>query len=267
MADLTLDIINEKEVTVQLFKKRLINLNVRNREQHKEFLDAVIFSETTAESVNDVWRKLSDYWDFLNYTLLEHVIKKFGDRKLVAAMQAYKRRLEIFRRKTRLCDFAEHFKDISKGLLQKDLLMKFVVVKLDKDWQNCSLQDMENWKECLTHKLLLPSFITILRDISSGSVSITWAIPAMLTTFLVDKMETLDMTDFGKDHKILSLTFDGVEYLGAHVMEDPHTAASTHIYKDTGQCHLMLMPSVHAPCSVLLASIYAYNYKHLLPCT
>ena len=230
LADRTLDIIKVRGITVQDFKDHFINLNVRNREQHKEFLDVAIFSDTTAESVKDVWRKLSDYWDFLNYTLLEHVIKKFGNGNLVAAMRAYKKKLEIFRRKTRLCDFAELYKDIKKGLAQKEMLMKFVVVKLDKDWQDCSLQDMEDWKECLTHTLLLESFITILRDISSGSVSITWAIPAMFTTSLVEKLETLDMTDFCRHHKIMSLTFDGVEYLGrAPVMEDP---------MDTGQFHL-----------------------------
>ena len=215
MADRTLDIIKVRGITVQDFKDRLINLNVRNREQHKEFLDKVIFSDKNAESVKDVWRKLSDYWDFLNYTLLEHLIKKYGDRNLLAAMRAYKKRLEMFRCQTRLCDFAEHFKDIRKGVLQekKDLLKKFVVVKLERNWKNCSLQDLENWKECLTHKLLLPSFITILEDISQGSVSITWAIPAMFTPSLVEKLKTLD-ENFCKEHKIMSLSLDGVEYLG-----------------------------------------------------
>ena len=232
MADCTLDNINKKEVTVQQFKNRLMNLTKRNRIQHKEFLDTVIFSEKSAKSVNDVWPKLSDYLDFLNYTLLEHLIIKFDNENL-SVMDNYKKGLETFRRTTRLCDFAEHFKDISKGLLQKDLLKKFVVVKLNKNWQNCSLQDMEDWKQCLTHTLLLESFITTLRDISSGCVSITWAIPAMFATSLVEKLETLDMTDFCRHQKIMSLTFDGVEYSGrAPVMEDP---MDTHLYKDTGQ--------------------------------
>ena len=226
MADHTLDIITDNEVTVQLFKKRLINLTVRNKEQHKEFLDANIFSGASAEStVEDMWCKLSDYSNFLNYTLVEHMIKKFGGRDLLETMKAYKRKLEIFRSKTRLCDFAIIFKGITKC---KEVLME---VKFDKNWETCTLQDMEEWKESLTQKLLLPSFTVNPKDISTGCVSITWAIPAMFTPSLVEKLKTLDK-NFCKEHKIMSLTLDGVEYIGASVMEDPHTSAS---FTDTGE--------------------------------
>ena len=226
MADCTLDIITDKEVTVQLFKKRLFSLNVRNKEQHKEFLDANIFSGASAEStVEDMWCKLCDYSNFLNYTLVEHTIKKFGDGDLLETMKAYKRKLEIFRSKTRLCDFAIIFKGITKC---KEVLMK---VKFDKNWETCTLQDMEEWKESLTQKLLLPSFTVNPKDISTGCVSITWAIPAMFTPSLVGKLKTLDK-NFCKKHKIMSLTLDGVEYLGAPVMDGPHTSASS---KDTGE--------------------------------
>ena len=148
MADRTLDIIKAKGTTVQDFKDRLINLNVRNRELHKEYLDLNIFSETSAESVKDVWLKLSDYWDFLNYTLVEHLIKKYANQDLIETMRSYKRNLEIFRSKTRLCDFVIFFKGITKC---KEVLMESLGVKFDKNWETCTLQDMEGWKETLTH--------------------------------------------------------------------------------------------------------------------
>ena len=229
MIDRTLDIITDKEVTVQLFKKRLISLNVRNKEHHKEFLDAYIFSGASAEStVEGMWCKVSDYSNFLNYTLVEHTIKKFGDRDLLETMKAYKRKLEIFRSKTRLCDFVVYFRGITKC---KEVLMKSLKVKFDENWETCTLQDMENWKESLTQTLLLPSFTMDATEIDTGCVSITWAIPAMFTPSLVEKLKTLDK-NFCKENKIMSLTLDGVEYLGAPVMEDPHTSASS---KDTGE--------------------------------
>ena len=227
MADRTLDIITYEEVTVKLFKKRLMSLNARNKEQHQEFLDANIFSgESTLE---DMWHKLCKYSNFLNYTLIEHMIKKFGDRDLLETMKAYKRKLEIFRSETRLCDFAIIFKGITKF---EEVLME---VKFDKNWETCTLQDMEEWKEGLTQKLLLPSFTVNPKEIGKGCVSITWAIPAMFAPSLVERLKTLDK-NFCKQHMIKSLTLDGVEYLGAPVMEDPHTSASIH--KDTGQFYI-----------------------------
>ena len=222
MADRTLDIIKAKGIMVEDFKDRLINLNVRNRELHKEYLDLNIFSETSAESVKDVWLKLSDYWDFLNYTLVEHLIKKYGDRDLMDTMKAYKRNLEIFRSKTRLCDFVTFFKGITKC---KEVLMKSLDVKFDKNWETCTLQDMEGWKETLTQKLLLPSFTVNPTEISTGCVSITWAIPAMFTPSLMEKLKTLDKS-FCKEHKIMSLTFNGVGYLG---VPDPFISGTQHI--------------------------------------
>ena len=232
MQDCILDTIKASSITVQDFKDRLINLNVRNKDQHREFLDSQIFSEISAESINDIWRKLSDYSDFLNYTLIEHIIKKFGDQGLLEKMKAYKRKLEIFRSKTHLCDFVVLFKDITKC---KEVLKKSLNVKFNEYWETCTLQDMERWKEGLTQKLLLPSFTVNLKELSIGCVSITWTIPTMFTTTIVEKLETLDpdMTDFCKEYKIVCLTFDGAQYLP--VMEVPYTSASIDLYKDTRQ--------------------------------
>ena len=211
MEDRTLDIIKVRGVTIHDFKDHLINLSVRNKEMHKEFLDSTIFTETSDESVKDMWRKLSDYSNFLNYTLVEQLIKKFRDRDLLETMKAYKKKLEIFRSKTRLCDFVHFFKGISKS---KEVLMKSLKVKFDENWETCTLQHMEGWKEKLIQKLLLPSITVNPEEISTGCVSITWAIPAMFTPSLVEKLKTLD-ENFCKEHKIVSLTLDGVEYLGA----------------------------------------------------
>ena len=223
IVDRTIDIITDKEVTVQLLKKRLMSLDVRNKKQHKEFLETNIFSGASA--VEDMWYKLSDYSNFLNYTLVEHMIKKFGDRDLLETMKAYKRKLEIFRSKTLLCDFAIIFKGITK--CTREVLME---VKFDKNWETSTLQDMEEWKESLTQKLLLPSFNVNTEEIKTGCVSITWAIPAMFTPSLVEKLETLD-ENFCKEHKIMSLTLDGVEYLGA---PDKDTGEFYAVHTDMG---------------------------------
>ena len=188
-----------------------------------------VWPQISNASFEDVWFRLVMYWDFLNYTLLEHIVNNFGNEAVKKRMKDYKLKLKDFQCRTRLCDFAEHFHDINERLVEKDL--KELVVKLDKDWQDCTLQDMENWKESLTQKLLLPSFTVRPKEITSGCVSITWAIPTMFTTSLVEKLKTLDMTDFCSEHKIMSLIFDGVEYLGAPVLENPDTSSNTHPHK------------------------------------
>ena len=73
----------------------------------------------------------------------------------------YKESLREFRCKTRLCDFVRHFKDENKCLGGEEL-MSLLKMKIAKNWEECTLEDLENWKESITQKLLLPSFVLIL---------------------------------------------------------------------------------------------------------
>ena len=103
---------------------------------------------------------------------------------------------------------------ISKTLVkpwqkQKELQEKFVV-KLEKDWEKCTLEDLEQSKESITQKLLLPSFSLQLKSFDKGCVSVTWAIHPVFATSLVENIEKIDGS-FCKEHKILSMHIDGVE--------------------------------------------------------
>ena len=214
----TLDIVNEQGITPYDFKRQLISLPVKNKSLHKEFLEQ-LWPQISSATVDDIWFKLEMYWDFLNYTLLEHLVNKFGGNALKASMQEYKESLKEFRCKTRLCDFARHFKDQVNRYLVGQELMKLLEVKFAKNWDECTLEDLENWKESITQKLLLPSFVLILTDTDSGCVSVTWAIPAIFAASVMEDIETMEMAEFCVEHSILLLRIDGKEWVST---EGPH---------------------------------------------
>ena len=54
-----------------------------------------------------LWVKLGNYWNFLNFDLLEHVVSKFGNENLEHKMESYKCDLQSSRKATRLCDFID----------------------------------------------------------------------------------------------------------------------------------------------------------------
>ena len=215
-----------KNTDIEEFKYKLsFGLPPQDKERHREFLDQNCFQISDATRIEAIWMKLSNYWNYLNFSLLEDVVTMFCGKSLIAIMEEYKKKLEDFRCKTRLCVFA---KTKHKCLLAGENLNEFVV-KYNKNWTECTLQDLENWKESLTQKLSLPAYALDPTEINVGCVSITWAIPAIFTPSLMEKLETLDK-NFCKEHKIMSLTLDGVKYLGAPVMD---TSVITR--KDTGQ--------------------------------
>ena len=213
--------IKKEGIDTEEFIFGLTNLPVRSKEQHREFIERSIGNAT---QTRDVWIKLNAYWNFLNYTLLEHVITEFCDSHgdLIAMMESYKEELKEFRCKTRLCDFTEHYKCVNKSLAEID--RKTLTVKLSKKWEECTLEDLEDWKENVTQNLLLPSFVMIPEAIGPGCVSITWTIPTVFAKALMERVGTMDMK-FCEEHGIFLMHLSGVEIYSS--TKNPYTCEYT----------------------------------------
>ena len=190
-----------KKQNITDIKCHLHNLPIQRKKQHKECL-AEVMGENTVEGV---WGKLSEYWNFLNYSLVEHLANTFGKKTLQEDIQKYKKKLESFRCRTRVCVFAKFFH--KEGCIENEAVMK-LRVKLDKNWEKWTLQDLENWKGKITEKLFLPNFVMKLESIQPGCISITWTIPCVFVTALVKTMDRMDMEDFYRQLHIMSMTID-----------------------------------------------------------
>ena len=204
------DKIKEKDIDVDRFKARLMTLPFKYKEEHKEFFEQMSKELDGESTINCIWRKLSEYWNFMNYTLLENLIHNIGDRTLKQNMKSYLSSLETFRRNTRLCDFAEHCPAVESRPSEADL--KEFVLHLKLDWETCTLEQLEELKGHIIRKFLLPSFALILKKVSHGSLIVTWLLPAQITSTLVQDLENTDNKGFFKEHKIESMTIDGKEY-------------------------------------------------------
>ena len=202
-------IVVEKKVSFELFTARLANLSIEHMEVHKEFFDN-IYSEITKDStVLKVWMRLSTYWNFLNYPLLEKVVIKFGDEELKTDMEDYKKELKEFRCRTRLCDFAKYSITINENLSEQNL--KKLTIKLHQRWETCTLEDLEKLTGKITQKFFLPSFTMSLSEMEQACIIVTWAVPAMIAVSLKENIENTDMGEFCKEHGIMDISIDGQE--------------------------------------------------------
>ena len=206
----TYDKIIEKDIDVNRFKARLMTLPIKYKEEHKDFFKQIENELEKESTINSIWIKLSKYWNFMNYTLLENLIRNIGDRSLKQNMKSYLSSLETFRRNTRLCDFAEHCPAVESRPSEADL--KEFVLHLKLDWETCTLEQLEELKGHIIRKFLLPSFALILKKVSHGSLIVTWLLPAQITSTLVQDLENTDNKGFFKEHKIECMTIDGKEY-------------------------------------------------------
>ena len=189
---------------VDIFKVKLTSFNVRDKEYFMEFMTKIIHKK---RSVTDIWVALNKFFNFLNYSILQHVLTKFTNRALQRRMDAYKDKMYTFFRRTRLCDFLQCWPSCTHDPPVKEL--RDFVAKSRKDWDTCTLHDLENLKGRLATKLLLPKFVFLLEKASRGCLEVTFSIPPSLVEQLQTEVKNTPLREF-VEMEIESITVDGV---------------------------------------------------------
>ena len=183
------------------------------RTLHQSFIKKDLTNIPPPVTYEKIWATLNMYWDFLNYGFLEHVINKFGSQDLNRQMQEYVSELSTFKRTTRLCDFIGSWPCRDDGPPEDRL--KKVVIKMDHEWSQCTLHDVESFKKALVHKFFLPEFDIILQKAEMGCVCVTWLTSPSIAT-LLQKQANID-TEFFKKHGIDAVTIEPQQREGPSV--------------------------------------------------
>ena len=194
----------EHNIPLQRLKRCITLLPASTKDQHIAFIRENLSEIKESKCMEDIFLLLNFYWDFLNYTLLEHIVTEFGNNDTKAAMAEYVRELVAFRKATKLSEFITHWQ--CTGKVPPD--MSRLVIKMEKDWSNCTLEDVEQFRRTLTQKLLLPSFAVLLRDAEQGCISLTWLIPSSIVKLLSKDIHHTKL-DWFKEHHIERLAIDG----------------------------------------------------------
>ena len=194
-----------KTQPVDTFKVRLTSFSIKDKEHHMEYVKEMIDKK---DSITDIWIELNDYFNFLNYEILQHILRKFISADLQIRMDEYKTKIKNFFRCTRICDFIECW-PIHGCEPPVEKLQHFIEIKSCKNWETCTLEDLDNLKGRLATKLLLPKFILILEKASSGSLAVTFSIPPSLVTQIQCDIQNTELKVF-LDMDIEIITVDGV---------------------------------------------------------
>ena len=89
------------------------------------------------------------------------------------------------------------------------LISMDVDAKTNKDWNTCTLEELDCVRHNLAKQLLIPAFALDPEDASPGCVSITYSIPPSLVTQLQNDIQNTELKVF-LDMDIEIITVDGV---------------------------------------------------------
>ena len=209
LVDCTYKALLERKVDdMRLFRSIFLSLDVSRKHEHREFIHDHLMKMDKETTFDDLWMRLADYCNFMNFDLLEHVVRRFAIEDLKQKMKSYEHDLQSFRKATRLCDFIDCWPVRGEPSLGTQLDLREFIAKMRHDWDSCTLEDLEKLKGVITHKFFLPEFALQLRKIKKGCITIIWLIPAPFMKVLQEAIETTS-SEFFMEHKIETINIDG----------------------------------------------------------
>lgn len=151
-------------------------------------------------------------WSFLDFTVLELIVKRYGSTELQDTMKEYSSKIKDFRKRTivsRLMQIWTDPMDMPKECERYKTLIHNLKIKA----HTCTLEKLEGLRICSCDKLLrgtpLSRAALVLFCMEHGCLSVTWIVQA----HLVQKMrETLVQCiidgEYFKENDIISLELD-----------------------------------------------------------
>ena len=222
-------------VSVRSFKGVVSSMGISLKASYLYHLKTCFSHLNPEDQIADAWLELSSLWDFLNYEFLEHVIEVFIDAcdKLRTDIKHYTDVIAAFCTTTKVCDFFEawpfRLKKPEKAIVKK------MVVKAERNWEECTLQDIKETTNTLAQLFSLPRSLLLLRDVEDGCVSILVYIPPSVAASLEQGVAEVKPEKISS-HGYISITVDDQQ---------------VHPITPVGQCSLELKKMYSSKCTSL----------------
>ena len=194
-------------VSVRSFKGVVSSMGISLKASYFDHLKTCFSHLKPEDQIADAWLELSSLWDFLNYEFLEHVIEMFIDTsdKIRKDIKQYTDVIAAFCTTTKVCNFFEawpfRLKKPEKAIVKK------MVVKAERNWEECTLQDIKETTNTLAQLFSSPRSLLLLRDVEDGCVSILWYIPPSVAALLEQGVTEVKPEKISS-HGFISITVD-----------------------------------------------------------
>ena len=219
--------------------------------QHSYFLEHHSSQIARATTVEEIFSIVNRYCNFLNCSLLAHIISKFGDEELKKQLNTYTAALQTFRSQTKIKDFMKTCTENPNhppGFVD-------LRTKLSPEWEQCTLEDAEDYRKYMTRNSYLADYVLSLVKGIPGSIHLSWSVPSNATDFIVATMSP----EFLQHHGIEGVTIDGEdleEYKYLRVI-DPDILHE--VISQVYECNIVRIGSIPvcSSCTVLVGSSLA----------
>ena len=176
--------LERQRVLVSKVADVLTSLSPDDDEQHKIFVGNHVEALYQAANISVLFGTMNLHWNYLDPSLLGHLVKEFNLEVMMQQIESYKSDLQQFRKKTPLNLFCRTQR--RKRRRPQEDFKKMVV---EFDWsENVTLEDVEQFRQEYASEYNLHECAMMIAHIRSGSYIITWFIPESVVKKLKAKV-------------------------------------------------------------------------------
>ena len=206
-------IINELSTKPGITAKALLNTLTRlplslRKEYESSITKRIEFHGMRTETeINDLFIvHLNPLTTFIDYGLIEYVIKKFGSDDLKRDMRLYCSEIKIFMKETTIRQLVDHL----PGQAEVPPKFSLIEAKIGENVSECTLEQLDTIRKRYCSELKLSEIVLhLVAVVESNSFIVRWLIPSALVDDIVKSTKNIDQS-FYQEYKITSLTLDGM---------------------------------------------------------
>ena len=195
------------DITVQVLLNQLTGLPLSLRREYESSIAKRIPSMRTETQVNDLFIiHLNPLTSFIDYGLIEYVIKKFGSDGLKRDMQSYCSEIMIFMKETTIKQLIDHL----PGQAEVPPKFSLIEAKIGENASECTLEKLNTIRKRQCSELRLSEIVFhLLALLDSNSFVVRWLVPSALVSEIMKSIRNVDQS-FYQEFKITFLTLDGM---------------------------------------------------------
>ena len=167
------------------FKIALTRLPLSKRYKRLYFLQKKKRKIIRAKGVQAVFDILDPYWNYVDYSLLDYIVKKYCDSTVKKQMKKYKCKLHKFEKETSVKDYTLAVPDDRR--FPQDL--SALTATLNIDGEKCSLYSIRRIKESIAEQASLQQYAVYTKDVHASSVVLTIAFPRTARKYIEKAMD------------------------------------------------------------------------------
>ena len=201
------DLSTKPDITVNRLLDTL-NLPPSLKKEYEPSIAKHIPSMSTGTKINKLFILLNPLTSFIDYQLIEHIVRNFGNDSLRKDMQSYCSEMTEFMKKTTIKQLMNYF----PGQSQIPPNISLIEAKIDEDASKCTVEQLNMIvRRYCSEVRLSENVFRLMAVVESNSPNflVRWLVPSALVSDIMKSARNITHS-FYQEYKITSLTLDGM---------------------------------------------------------